>query len=295
MTEQPTWLNNALLAAATAAQANTDVPITLCITPFSISFCRTDGLTYQHWTLDPVLLTALEDNPTESTASAVLPDVPAPLTITPSTQDEVVASPTLVPDPVQELLDDLNHSEPQTIPEFCLPPGDLEARVSLLTLQYINEGRRPRKRRLLQLRVAYHLGELHHEYPRTVWKFLGERVDRNLRAKIQVTIKRTYQIVQRIGLARLYGTQQLSTRRLRTLSQHDVTHYLLPGIQERSEDLALKDEGYVVSLDQSSIRSPDPGSDDLGMWDLLVSPSTSQRDTDVPVPGHLVPLPGLGQ
>jgi len=255
--EQPIWLNNALLSTALNAYSSSDVPITICITPLNITFVRNDGLTYQHW---PVNLTTVD-----------LP-IPPPPEVTPVTQDEppsdnlpvpqnvdVVddpgtpdgpsadSSPPAPPQFVQELLRDLNNAPAERVPEFQIPPGDHEAKVSLLTLQYIKEARRPTINALKLLRIANHLGAIYEDRPLATRTLLLKRLGHAQQARLLRIIKRTRLIVQKIGLSRLYGTTLLTPDRLSKFTSQDFRQHLLPGIQANSEDLVLRDGGGVTS------------------------------------------------
>src|SRR5262245_45161446 len=57
----PNWIPAALYDAVLTAHSPSELPVTICVTPSSITFCRCDGFVYTHSIITPV------------------PDVPSPL------------------------------------------------------------------------------------------------------------------------------------------------------------------------------------------------------------------------
>ena len=158
------------------------------------------------------------------------------------------SAPPPVPGAVQELLDDINQAPEMPVPDFQIPPGSFESKVSLLTLQWINEnnrvaGRSPQKR----LRILHHLGELRATAPIEFNSITKRNIGRSQRDRLSRLIKRLCLITRRIGLARLYGTEVLTPNRLDKITDPDFKSHLLPGIRTTSEDLALEDRGGVTS------------------------------------------------
>lgn len=180
------------------------------------------------------------------------------------------SSPPVIPQGVQELLRDLNRAPAEPVPDFQIPPGDHEAKVSLLTLQYIKEARRPKINAHKLLRIAYHLGAIYEEQPCATRALLLKRLGHAQHARLIRIMKRTRLIVQRIGLSRMYGTTLLTPDRLHKLPNPEFRQHLLPGIQVNSEDLVLKDGGGVTS--PSSPPAPDwiwlPDDDQLECSDV---------------------------
>lgn len=161
----------------------------------------------------------------------------------------LVTSPSTTPVPVQELLDDLNTAPVSLVPVFDHPEGLIIEQFTQLLRRYrrgILRHRRERTGEHEQLRLAYLLGELHHRHKRTVLPVLEQEIPSRARFHTLRALKRTYAVVSRIGLTRLYGTTVLSVSRLDHLSASDYQNVLLPGILVSSEDLAfIEGEGVT--------------------------------------------------
>ena len=274
-TERPTWLTDGLLAAGLLAQSSAASPVTICVTPCCITYCQSDGATYQHWTLDPIPLTTSPHEPDAQDSDDLTPIGLEPSQDVVSSPEPVVAishaitanatthrgltatSPTardtIFPPRIQAILDDFS-DVPQTyeVPEFRMPPGSIQDQIGLLTNQLSIEMTRPQRREHKTLRVAYHLGTLQHDHPDKFTKGMRRRFNKTSRCHVSRLARRAYQSLSAVGLRRFYNTTQLTLGALSHMSSPDYRNHLLPALRLlSSEDLALEGADVESGSEQS--------------------------------------------
>ena len=250
------WLNSYLLSAALDAQANTEVPITICIQSTHIAFCREDGRTFVHWTfnLQPEFEPLMEPEQGQGPGEVNMPDtlpassepqamqhsgapevtsVPDSLTGSPPAITELPPeeAPTNIPGDVQRLINDINMARPHAPPPLDMPTGTYKQRVVVLLRIYDQALRHSTRDRHKQLRLAYELGCLHHDRPQTFWNLLTKRYSQNRRNRTLRTVQRIAQIAATVNPGQLYDTMFLSVKQVNKLSSHMFRHQLLPNLE----------------------------------------------------------------
>src|SRR6185295_2359422 len=208
---RPEWIPAALFDALLSEHSPWELPITICITPCSITFCRGDGAYCTHHIPDPLSSDSLLALPFDDLPDLPLPDVTIPLSSDPG--DAAQPSSVQAPAAVQEILDDVSAAPEIQFSVIDQPAGSIADQATALLARYQRTHLRTCRNRLDeldQLHVTYLLGRLYSTNRSEVQALLARKLTRRQRANIVRGLKRTYTVVSRVGLARLYGTSTLT-------------------------------------------------------------------------------------
>jgi len=246
----PSWISDNLAVAALTAHSSTTTPITLVLTTPNITFCQSEGPTFTCTPTDLLAyLTRPLNNPdplplpAETNVSAVIPSV-APVTEDISSNSDNI--------PLADILADIQDASLTPVPELTLVPGTPAVQTTNLLERLSRETRRRAANHRLQLHLAYQLGSLQHEYPVQFRNQLDISIPvARTRRRLTIAVNRTYQLVQLVGLPRIYGTTRLTFGYLKRMKNDDFDIVLMPALQAYlwppcdSEDLVFSEGAYV--------------------------------------------------
>lgn len=278
----PTWMTDNLAGAAYLVQVHATQPVTIVVTPTSLTLCAHNGETYQLPPLTEGLLTGslpVTQADAQDGVQAGQPGPPAPQELPATEASQMLqpisnpdaSPPTTIPDarlPVMELAtpgpshtspepptrasrlaDDLNSAARAEVPSLAQPNGTIQEQFRAYARRLAQEDRKTRKDRHLQLHLAYVLGQMYNGHRRTIHRYLPSLIQEDRqRRRLTSAITRAHRLVERCGLPRIYGSTQLTLADVRAMTTDEFAEDFLPAIQEEVVSLDNWDsEGFVSS------------------------------------------------
>lgn len=256
----PAWISDNLAVAALTAHSSTTTPITLVLTTPNITFCQSEGPAFTCSPSDLLAYLTRPLNNPEPLPSPAETEVPAVISSVAPTIENVRSNSDRIP--LADILADIQDASLTPVPELTIVPGTPATQTINLLERLSRETRRGATNHRLQLHLAYRLGTLQHEYPVQFRNQLDISIPvARTRRRLTIAVKRTYQLVQLVGLPRIYGTSRLTFGSLKRMKNDDFDIVLMPALQAYlwppcdSEDLVFSEGAYVSTGSDESHES----------------------------------------